>query len=86
MESVNLAENEVDWKRMQNIVMQRLRAKYNAMSESLRNLPTIPFQDPKTMEEQVLSPNDIIREVANLSELGKKIITATINSMAKMQP
>ena len=78
--------SEPDWQRMKDLVLQRLRAKYNAMSESLRNLPTIHFQDPDTMESILLSPNDAIREVSNLSEIGKKILVGEINKLQKMQP
>lgn len=78
--------SEPDWQRMKDLVLQRLRAKYNAMSESLRNLPTIHFQDPDTMESVLLSPNDAIREVSNLSEIGKKILVGEINKLQKMQP
>ena len=78
--------SDPDWNRMKDLVLQRLRAKYNAMSESLRNLPTIHFQDPNTMESILLSPNDVIREVSALSELGKKVVSAEITKLQKMQP
>lgn len=78
--------SEVDWNRYRDIVLQRMRAKYERMSDYLRALPTFVFQDPATMQSQILSPNDAIREVTNLSELGKKIIVAEINKMSAMQP
>lgn len=76
---------EVDWNRYREIVLTRMRAKYSVMSEALRNLPTIVFQDQETMETIMLSPNDAIREVSNLSELGKKIISAEIVKLSEMQ-
>lgn len=76
----------VDWNKYRDLVLQRLRARYASFSETLRNMPTIVFQDPETMETLMLSPNDAIREVNNLSDLGKKYMTAEIRKLAQMQP
>uniref|UniRef100_A0A6M3J3P5 Uncharacterized protein n=1 Tax=viral metagenome TaxID=1070528 RepID=A0A6M3J3P5_9ZZZZ len=76
--------SEVNWQEMKKIALARMEAKYNQMSDSLRNLPTLIFQDPDTMQTIVLSPNEAIREARNLSELGKKVIAATINNMNRL--
>lgn len=79
-------QNEVDWNRLRNIVLQRFRAKWSVMSEYMRNLPTVVFTDPATLKEVVLSPNDAIREVEVLSERGKQIISAEVVKMRELQP
>ena len=75
-----------DWSKMRDLVLQRFRAKYAVMSDYLRNLPTIHFQDPDTMQSILVSPSDAIREVTNLSDLGKKIIAAEISKLQNLQP
>ena len=74
-----------DWNRMRSIVLDFLRAKYARMAESQRSLPYIMFQDPQTMQSIPISPNDAIREVEALTELGKKIISAEISKISRMQ-
>jgi len=76
----------VDWNRYKTIVLQRLRATWSQMSDYMRNLPTYPFQDPDTMKEVLLSPNQVIREVEMLTELGRKIIVAESMKMGELQP
>ena len=76
--------SEPDWKRMQTVVLNFLRAKYDRLPESQRQLPYFVFNDPDTMELINLSPNDVIREVSALSELGRKIITAEINKISRV--
>jgi len=56
------------------------------MSDYMRNLPTYPFQDPDTMKEVLLSPNQVIREVEMLTELGRKIIIAESMKMGELIP
>jgi len=62
-----------------------MRAKWAQMSDYMRNLPTLVFQDPATLEEIVLSPNQAIQEVEALSERGKQIITAELIKMGELQ-
>jgi hypothetical protein len=71
---------------MRKLVLQKLEARYAGMSDYVRNLRNIVFQDRETMEEFVVSPNELIREVHNLSDLGKKYIVAQINQMSQFQP
>jgi hypothetical protein len=52
--------------------LELLRTKAQKMSEHLRTLPTIPF------ENNLLSYNDAIREVSNNTDLGKRIITSLV--------
>lgn len=68
------------------IVLQRMRAKWNMMSDYMRNLPTYVFQDPQTFQTITLSPNDAIKEVETLTELGRKIIIAESMKLQSMQP
>lgn len=77
---------EVDWTQSRDIVLKRLHARYDGMSEALRAMPTIVFQDPETMETIMVSPNEAILEVNNLSELGKKIIAAVLQELSRLQP
>jgi len=76
----------VDWSKSRDIVLKRLHARYDGMSEALRAMPTIVFQDPETMETIMVSPNEALLEVNNLSDLGKKIIAATIQQLRRLQP
>lgn len=75
----------LDFNRYRTIVLQRMRAKWAQMSDYMRNLPTLVFQDPATLEEIVLSPNQAIQEVEALSERGKQIITAELIKMGELQ-
>ena len=75
--------SDPDWNRMKEVVLQFLRTKYGRLPESQRMLPYIMFTDPDTMELIPISPNDAIREVSNLSELGRKIIVAEINKVGR---
>lgn len=68
--------SQPDWPKMRDAVLIRLRANWANKSETLRNLPTFKFQDPVTMEDIMLTPNEYIREVEHLTEIGKKIIVA----------
>lgn len=63
-----------------------MRAKWEGMSQSLRNLPTYVWQDSETMRTFTLTPTEAIREVTLLSETGKKIVSAELNKMGLLQP
>jgi len=66
-------------------VLARMRARYSGMSEFQRNLPNLPLQDPDTMETIYLSPNEQVREVEHMTNIGKKIIVAEINKISQLQ-
>ena len=68
--------SQPDWPKLRDAVLQRLRANWATKSEVLRTLPTFQMQDPDTLESIMLSPNEYIREVEHLTEIGKKIIVA----------
>jgi hypothetical protein len=78
--------SDAEWKRLQKIVLQRLHDRYDSMSNLQRNMRGIHFQDEETMEDVIVSPNDAIQEVTALSDVGKKIIQATIKHLAQLQP
>ena len=75
-----------EWQKMQKLVLIRLHAKYDPMSERMRNLPTIHFQDPDTMESVLLSPKDALAEVTAMTDIGKHIIQGTIRLLQELQP
>ena len=77
---------EAEWKKMQFLVKTRLHAKYDSMSDRMKNLPTIHFQDPQTLESVLLSPKDAINEVEALTDIGKHIIKGTIALLQELQP
>lgn len=78
--------SQTDWNRLRDVVLQRLKAKYDSLPDYQRNLPLFHIgQDPKTMTEIVLTPNQAIREVEALSENGKKVIAAVYQQMQRMQ-
>ncbi len=84
--STQTEPTDAEWARMQKLVLQRLHAKYDGMSDRMRNLPTIHFQDPDTMESVLLSPREAISEVEALSDVGKHIIQGTIRLLQELQP
>jgi len=77
--------SEPDWSKGRDRVLAYLRAKNATRSDYMNNLPFLTFQDPETMEEIRVSPNDAVIEVNNLSEIGKKIIVATLKNMDRLQ-
>lgn len=81
-----MGEAQIDWQKARDLVLQRLHARYDQMSEAFQAMPTIVFQDPDTMETTLLSPKEAILEVNNLSSLGKKIIAAELSKLRAMQP
>lgn len=76
---------EVDWAKERQVVLTYLHSKYDTMSEFMRNRPFLLFNDPATMETIQLSPADVINEVNNLSDIGKKIIVAELKKMGRLQ-
>jgi hypothetical protein len=42
------------------------------------------MQDPDTMESLMLTPNEYIREVEHLTEIGRKIIVAESNKINRV--
>ena len=80
-----MSETEPDWEKFRGLILKRLHAKWDDKSDYLRNLPTLVFEDPKTMQSDLISPTDAIREVSNLSPTGKKIIVAQINLLSRLQ-
>ena len=77
--------SSMDWDKSRQIVLTYLNAKYAKFSDFLRQLPNQLFNDPETMETIQVSPSDALREVQNLSELGKKIIVATLRNLDRLQ-
>jgi len=71
-----MSQPQPDWPKLRDAVLKRLRVNWAAKSETMRTLPTYQMQDPDTMESIMLSPNEYIREVEHLTEIGKKIIVA----------
>ncbi len=63
---------------MKAAVLKLLHTKYDLLPDWKKNMPYFNFQDEKTLEHIQLSPNDAIREVSNLTDLGKKLILAEI--------
>lgn len=78
--------SDAEYRRMQKLVLQRLHAKYDGMSEKQRNLPVIVVQDPVTLETVLLSPKDAIDEVEGLTDLGKHVILGIWKMMQQQQP
>lgn len=84
--STKTEPTQAEWQRMQKLVLQRLHAKYDNMSKTMRNLPTLHFQDPDTMEGLLVSPNDAVIEVEALSDVGKHIIQGVMKLLEQLQP
>lgn len=78
-------ETEINWQKDRQIVLTYLHSKYDSMSEFMRARPFIVFQDSVSLETILVSPNDAINEVNFLSDLGKKIITAELVKMGRLQ-
>lgn len=81
-----MSDTQAQLERYRQVVLQRMRAKWNIMSDYMRNLPTYVFQDPQTFETITLSPNQAIKEVETLSDLGKRIIVAEAIKLQMLQP
>ena len=75
-----------DWQKIRDLLLPRFQAKYAAMSDFQRQLPAFPLQDPDTMETILLTPNEVIREITHLSDIGKKILAAEAQKLRQLQP
>lgn len=80
-----MSETEVTEK-SRDLVLAYLKSKYSEWSERMRNLPNFIFNDPETLDTIMLSPNDVLQEVAATSDLGKKIIKAELQKLSRLQP
>ena len=83
---MSATKEPVDWKKMRDLVLQRINAKWAGLSRDEWQKPMWHTQDPETMESITLSPNEIITEVTALSNIGKKYITGAIMLLNKLQP
>ena len=81
-----MSSGNIEWKKMKELVLQRLHAKYDALSKEERQRTVLHMQDPETMESITLSPDDQITEVQSLSDIGKKIVVAQIQLISTLQP
>jgi hypothetical protein len=75
----------IDWKRLQTLVLQYMNANAAKMTKDQLNMPMY-IQDPDTMEEIPLTYPEQIKEIQALSDIGKKLISMKIHLLAQLHP
>jgi hypothetical protein len=71
---------------MQETALIRMHAKYDKMPRADKQKSLLHIQDPETMDSIILTPDDQIYEVTHLTEIGKKLIVASLQHISSLQP